>query len=537
MKKQIKKFSNRLALVLCCTTLMSNIPVIASSEGMEGTLIEPANTAMESTLDEMLTETEVDSIVEQKSVEIIVQGLDGIQLEKIEYTGRSTGSCQGLFHNWQVTQTIQEQTCGQQGIWRINCIDCGISATTFSDINDHNYVNETCTNCGDTTIEIAPEGELDNWNYTLNEAASTITLDQYTGSSTDVIVYGMYKINGIQYSTILNGNGILSRAPFYSKRSSLMSIKVNSGVISYNCTNLFNGCTNLTSIDLSSFDTSNVTTMGSMFFRCSNLTSLDLSSFDTSNVTTISYMFYLCGNLTSLDLSSFDTSNVTTMSSMFDGCSNLTSLDLSSFDTSNVTDMGSTFDGCSNLTSLDLSSFDTSKVTTMKCMFDGCGNLTSLDLSSFDTSNVTDMSYMFYGCSNLISLDLSSFDTSKVYTMKYMFDECSSLTSLDLSSFNTSYVSTMDFMFYGCNNLTSIDLSSFDTIHVDNMIGMFRECSNLTSLDLSSFNTSHVDDMTWMFYSCRNLSTIYVGAKWNTSSASTWYMFTDCGTSSVTLKE
>ena len=103
-----------------------------------------------------------------------------------------------------------------------------------------------------------------------------------------------------------------------------------------NCSNMFYQCRSLTSLDLSSFDTSKVTGMSYMFYDCSSLTSLDLSSFDTSNVTGMSYMFYDCSSLTSLDLSSFDTSKVTGMSYMFYDCSSLTSLDLSSFDTSSL---------------------------------------------------------------------------------------------------------------------------------------------------------------------------------------------------------
>ena len=44
-----------------------------------------------------------------------------------------------------------------------------------------------------------------------------------------------------------------------------------------------------------------------MFFGCSNLTNIDLSSFDTKNVTNMSYMLSYCSNLTNIDLSSFDT--------------------------------------------------------------------------------------------------------------------------------------------------------------------------------------------------------------------------------------
>ena len=86
-----------------------------------------------------------------------------------------------------------------------------------------------------------------------------------------------------------------------------------------------------------------------MFLRCSSLTSLDLSNFDTGNVTSMGYMFYGCSSLTSLGLSNFNTSNVTNMAYMFYGCSNLTNLDLSSFDTSNVTAIESMFLDCSSL--------------------------------------------------------------------------------------------------------------------------------------------------------------------------------------------
>ena len=97
---------------------------------------------------------------------------------------------------------------------------------------------------------------------------------------------------------------------------------------------------NATSLDLSSFDTSNVTNMSRMF-QGSQATSLDLSSFDTFKVADMSWMFYLT-QATTLDLGSFDTSNVTTMSAMFYN-SKATSLDLSSFDTSKVSQMASMF--------------------------------------------------------------------------------------------------------------------------------------------------------------------------------------------------
>ena len=175
------------------------------------------------------------------------------------------------------------------------------------------------------------------------------------------------------------------------------------------------------------------------------------------DMTSTRQMFCDCSSLTMLDLSSFNTSQVTSMDDMFEGCP-ITSLDLSSFDTSQVTDMNAMFRSCYKLTSLDLSSFDTSKVTDMNYMFAGCSKLTSLDLSNFDTANVSDMRSMFRECSSLTSLDLSSFDTSQVPSINNMFRDCSSLTSLDLSSFNTSQVTDMRYMFDNCSSLHIIDI-------------------------------------------------------------------------------
>ncbi len=269
---------------------------------------------------------------------------------------------------------------------------------------------------------------------------------------------------------------------------------------------MFLGCSLLTSLDLSNFDTSNVTDMRSMFSACQSLTTLNLSNFNTSNVTDMGSMFGFCHSLATLNLSNFDTSNVTNMISMFNGCSTLTSLDLSNFDTSNVMDMSGMFSGCQSLTTLNLSNFDTSNVTNMSNMFSYCQSLTILDLSNFDTSNVTDMSVMFYICHSLATLDLSNFDTSNVTDMRSMFSACHSLTTLNLSNFDTSNVMDMSGMFSGCL-LTSLDLSNFDTSKVTNMNGMFSGCS-LTSLDLSNFDTSKVTNMSYMFSNCQSLTTL-----------------------------
>ena len=219
-----------------------------------------------------------------------------------------------------------------------------------------------------------------------------------TGPATE-LVKGIEYVNG-QYTYSYNNNGWIMRLTDKNSTDPVttkMCTKVNNYPITSMQATFMNS--NATSIDLSSFDTSNVTDMSGMF-RSAAATSLDLSNFDTRNVTIMAAMFEF-SQATNLDLSNFDTSNVTNMRYMF-GNSQATSLDLSSFDTRNVTTMEGMF-AHSSVISLDLSSFDTRNVTNMADMFSE-SQATSLDLSSFDTSNVTNMEWMFGNC-----------DVAKVY--------------------------------------------------------------------------------------------------------------------------
>ena len=92
------------------------------------------------------------------------------------------------------------------------------------------------------------------------------------------------------------------------------------------CGSMFGGCSVLTTLDLSNFDTANVTTMTAMFNYCTALQTLDLSNFNTVNVTSMERMFRDCVALQTLDLSNFNTANVTTMVYMFYTCTQLTTI-------------------------------------------------------------------------------------------------------------------------------------------------------------------------------------------------------------------
>ena len=171
-----------------------------------------------------------------------------------------------------------------------------------------------------------------------------------------------------------------------------------------NCYGWFKDFTNLTTIEgFEYLNTENVTNMTGVFNGCSALTSLDLTNFNTAKVTDMKLLFANCSALESLDLSMFNTENVTSMPSMFNGATNLKTLNVSNFNTEKVNNMGHMFANCPNLTSLDLSSFNTKGVEYVDNIFKNCSNLTTIYASEIFAfgSGLKNGANMFLGCDKL----------------------------------------------------------------------------------------------------------------------------------------
>ena len=252
--------------------------------------------------------------------------------------------------------------------------------------------------------------------------------------------YNRSKLTSIEFGSGFNTSNVTDMHEMFRGCSKLTSLDVSS----FNTSNvqrmdaMFYGCSGLTSLDVSSFNTSNVVSMSravdSVFYQ----NAPDGHSIPEYNKYILLGMFAGCSSLTSLDLSSFNTSKVTDMRGLFQGCKNLTSLNVSSFNTSNVQHMDAMFKGCSSLTSLDLSNFNTSNVVSMGYyvrVFSNSGSWGQIQHSGHDWDGG-----MFMNCSGLTSLNLSSFNTSKVTNMCKMFCNCKQLTFLDLSNFDMTLV-------------------------------------------------------------------------------------------------
>lgn len=113
----------------------------------------------------------------------------------------------------------------------------------------------------------------------------------------------------------------------------------------------------------------------SMFQRCNSLRSIDLSNFDSSNITSMSNMFEWNDSLETITFGNFNTSKVWTMLDMFHNCKSIKILDLTSFNTDNVEWMGGMFQSCSSLKTIYANDWKVLDNFHSSDMFDGCYEL------------------------------------------------------------------------------------------------------------------------------------------------------------------
>jgi surface protein len=274
-----------------------------------------------------------------------------------------------------------------------------------------------------------------------------------------------------------------------------------------------------------------------------NATAIEgLALLDTSKVTTMQAMFRFLPKVTALDVSDWDTSNVTDMSTVFAGndiySMGLTSLDVSKWDTGNVTSIYGAFQYCQSLKNLDLSNWNVGKVGTttgsygMYMMFNHCENLESIgDVGNWNVSKVNNMAGMFQACHALKNVNVSNWVTSACKNMSFMFSKCNSLETLDVSNWNTSACTDMSSMFQQCTSLAKLDVSGWDVSKVTKFSNMFAggnlgvPAMIISELDVSNWDTSSATDMSNMFYGCQGPKSIDVSG-WDVSKVKTFdHMF------------
>ena len=377
-----------------------------------------------------------------------------------------------------------------------------------------------------------------------------------------------------------------------------------------NMSQMFANCSSLKSVDMSSWDNYfgqlKVKTMNNMFYNCKSLTSVNLKGIKAPDLNDMAYMFRNCSSLTEVDLSTFDTSGISSANpkaynSMFEGCTSLKKVNLKGLSMKGQTEFNPFYNN-SSLEELDLSTLNTEDLESVP-WFKGCSNLRKLVLGTnfkvnkirYTNSNkfegvnglsvITPTASMsairnafvtyggfkvpdtgtfsdkepskeaqviwtagnktltfFYGlpvgssfngqtvtkvwksssdinnksnnwavwtstvnptCTKVV-IDNAFVNYQPTSTRGWFYNFQKLEEIVGLTNLNTSKVTDMGYMFYQCYALKNLDLSAFNTSSVTNMERMFYYLQGVTSLDLSKFNTSKVTKMDEMFRNSNN---------------------------------
>jgi surface protein len=447
-----------------------------------------------------------------------------------------------------------------------------------------------------------------------------------TGWQTLISAFGSSSITSFAAGSC-DTSAVTSLGSMFRGASSLQSVNVN-GMDTSAVTNMgtmFIYTTGLTgSLDLSSLSTASLTNIAHMFDG-TNLTSINFgASFNTSKVTDLYRVFQYADNLTSLDLSNWDTSSATYIDNIFNGASSLQTLNLGSgwdysgasattgmftnttalntitytgaIDTTkyrvflqeiqgiNSTPNNINFENgdnmCNNVDNACLTAREALKATNnwtfeneaippslnagsadfVTTWTVGAGNTAVMPTSSsYSYSGLIDwgdetggVEFSGYNDSNLThtyedagtytvivrgtfeALDDAN-DTSFPAQMKTVQNlgsvgwktfsnafRSSSLTSFSAGSHNASGVASMLNMFANITSISSLNLSNLDTGGVTSMAGMFGS-SSFATINVSNWNTSNVTSMGSMFNANASLTTITGLNTWDTSKVTNVY--------------
>ena len=344
---------------------------------------------------------------------------------------------------------------------------------------------KTVTITDNGTVDITPDD-----GYTLSKATAVV---QVSGGESDYNVRAENLGQGKGLSALITKvslNGVTGRdlSTAFANITGLKEVVWGNFPTTGNVTltEMFQGCTGLTAIDLSQFRWT-VSNMSSMFDGCTRLTAITgLEGLDISSLNTLYGVFYNCQELAVIDISGWNTGNVSDFGGLFNNCRKLASIvGLEDLNTTSLTNLSSTFYNCAALSQLDISSWDVGKVTSAQYMAYGCTGLTGFVTGAKNFDALTTAQYMFFGCKNLSNIDVSQWSMPLCTGFQYMFNSCNEITDIDTSMWAASpqYINNM---FAGCTKLCTLNLTGFNTAKLASASSAWAQCSKLTDLTVSA---------------------------------------------------
>ena len=224
----------------------------------------------------------------------------------------------------------------------------------------------------------------------------------------------------------------------------------------YCFTNLFNGCTSLTTAPELPATTLADSCYEYMFYNCTSLISVPRLPAMTMIGICYSYMFYNCTSLTTAPELPATTLAYNCYASMFQGCTSLTTAPELPVTTLADYCFVGMFRGCTSLTTAPELPATTLTNHCYASMFQGCTSLTTapeLPATKLAASCYLDM---FQGCTSLVSApELPAMKLTN-YCYRSMFQGCTSLTTAPELPATTLANYCYGYMFYNCTLLTHV---------------------------------------------------------------------------------
>ena len=314
--------------------------------------------------------------------------------------------------------------------------------------------------------------------------------------------------------------------------------------------NLFNGCSSITELDLSGSSFAFASKTDAAFANCTNMTKLIMDDVNLASATSFKDFFANTNKIETLQWNRINLSKATDLSMM--NRNTIKYISLNGANLSGLTKIEQLFHNRNSLITVEFSDVTLpSGLDSAYQMFKGCGNLTTVTLDGFKAPK--SLREMFLECYKLSSINLGEMNTSNTEVMDGMFKKCTALKNVSLDGINTSKVKTMDAMFNGCTLLESVIFSSDPSkqcgpsesaaqifsgcINISKVEGfkapancseMFKDCYQTAKIELVNWNTSAVTNMSSMFYGCDKLETLDLSSFVTSSVTNMSEMFRGC---------
>ncbi len=355
----------------------------------------------------------------------------------------------------------------------------GLKNLTIPSLSSNYLADDACQGVGTTsnpcrlyfTEDLTLQGATQGNGYITWKSGTFRTAEKYASLSSDKKTLTFYYGFGrAQYATTYDLNTESNRPGWY------------------------NNCTYVTSVVFdSSFADARPTSCYRWFYGMSNLTSITgMNNYLTTyKVTNMNSMFEGCSSLTSLDLSGFTL--ISSSRSMLSGCSGLQTLTLPATANKLASDacrsVGTTTNPCILVYPDDVTLQGAAQGNNGYYIW-RLGVFRAEAYAALSNNNKT---LTFYCDGQRASrTDATTFDLNTGYGVVGWSENATTVTKVVFApSFAIARPTSCYRWFYGMRNLTSITgIENLKTDEVTNMNGMFESCSSLKSLDLSGFSIS-----------------------------------------------